>query len=72
MKAWFKLLFCIVLIWCFVELVPLVLNKSSSYENVIQKSESLDIDNAALFYSEEALTSDAELELRQRLSTAEE
>ena len=60
------------MIWCFVELVPLVLNKSSSYENVIQKSEAMEIDNSALFYSEEALTSKAESELNERLSFAEE
>ena len=72
MKGWFKLFFWALMIWCFVQLVPFILNKISSYKKVIQKSESMDIDNSALFYSEEALTSIAESELIERLNAMNE
>ena len=57
------------MIWSFVHLMPLILNKISSYREVINKSVSLEIDNSALFYSEEPLTSSAEMELRERLNS---
>ena len=53
-------------------LMPLILNKIPSYTDVIKKSETLGIDNAALFYSEEPLTSRAELELNERLNSMRE
>jgi len=72
MKGWFKMFFCLLLIWCFVQLAPIVLTKIPTYDQLIQKSESMDIDNAALFYSEEALTSLAESELNERLGSGNE
>ena len=72
MKPWLKLVFYLLLIWSFIYLIPLILNKIPSYTDVIQKSETLGIDNAALFYSEEPLTSMAELELNERLNSMHE
>lgn len=67
MKNWLKLIFCMLAIWGFIIVIPKFLSQFSSYSDVIRKSEELGIDNAALFYSEEPLTSIAELELRERL-----
>lgn len=72
MKEWFKLFFFLLLIWGFVQLVPTFLNKIPSYKDVINNSVSLDIDNAALFYTEEPLTSSAEMELSERLNSLQE
>jgi len=55
-----------------VQLAPIVLTKIPAYDELIQKSESMGIDNAALFYSEEALTSLAESELNERLGSGNE
>jgi hypothetical protein len=72
MKNWFKLFLYLLMIWSFVYLMPLILNKIPSYADVIQNSETLGIDNSALFYSEEPLTSSAEMELRERLFSTQE
>ena len=72
MKPWLKLVFYLFLVWSFMYLMPLILNKIPSYADVIQKSETLGIDNAALFYSEEPLTSRAEFELNERLTSMHE
>lgn len=67
MKAWLKLVFCLLAIWIFVEGFPLILSNISSYQEVIENSENMGIDNAALFYSEEAYTSIAENKLYESL-----
>ena len=67
MKNVLKLLFCVVAIWVFVKITPLLLSGINSYQQVIQKSKILGIDNSALFYTEELLTSKAEQELNERL-----
>ncbi len=67
MKAWLKLVFCLLAIWIFVEGFPLILSNISSYQEVIENSEIMGIDNAALFYSEEAYTSIAENKLYESL-----
>ena len=72
MSRWMKLLFCFLAVYGFIIIIPLFLNKIKSYRDVIENSESLEIDNSALFYSEEALTSRAELELRERLNSDQE
>jgi hypothetical protein len=72
MRPWLKLVFYFLLVWSFIYLMPFFLNKIPSYTDVIQKSETLGIDNSALFYSEEPLTSRAELELNERLNSIQE
>ena len=72
MRPWLKLVFYLLLVWSFMYLMPLILNKIPSYADVIQNSETLGIDNSALFYSEEPLTSRAELELNERLTSMHE
>ncbi len=67
MKNLLKLFLCVVAIWVFVKITPVLLSRITSYQQVIQKSEILGIDNSALFYSEELLTSKAEQELNERL-----
>lgn len=54
-------------LWSFIKGFPLILNNIKPYRAVIEKSEELGIDNAALFYSEEAHTSIAEYKLLERL-----
>lgn len=67
MKAWLKLVFCLLAIWIFVEGFPMILSHITSYQEVIVNSENMGIDNAALFYSEEAYTSIAENKLYESL-----
>lgn len=67
MKAWLKLAFCLLAIWIFVVGFPLILNNISSYQELIENSENMGIDNAALFYSEEVHTSIAEKNLLESL-----
>jgi hypothetical protein len=71
MKPWFKLILCVLTIWGFVLGVPILLKDIRPYREVIKNSEAMEIDNSALFYSEEVLTSKAELELNERLSFVE-
>ena len=56
-------------VWGFIRIAPSLLNKLKSYQDLVQKSEELGIDNSALFYSEEPLTSIAEQELSVKLNT---
>lgn len=67
MKAWLKLVFCLLAIWIFVEGFPMILSHITSYQEVIVNSENMGIDNAALFYSEETYTSIAENKLYESL-----
>jgi hypothetical protein len=67
MRAWLKLICCFLAIGIFVKVLPLVLNSIKSYHLVVKNSEELGIDNSALFYSEEPLTSIAENELLESL-----
>jgi len=69
MRAWFKMFICLVSIWGFIKIVPVVLNNLDSYKEVIEHSEELGIDNSTLFYSEEPLSSVAEQELKIRLNS---
>lgn len=71
MKAWIKLIAFVVLIWCFVKYTPVLLNKVKIYKQVIDYSMKMGIDNAALFYTEEPLTSQAEQELIIKLRSKE-
>lgn len=71
MKAWLKLVFCLLAIWIFVEGFPMILSHITSYQEVIVNSENMGIDNAALFYSEEAYTSIAENKLYESLRSGE-
>jgi len=57
-------------IWGFIIIIPLFLGRFKSYSEVIKKSEDLGIDNSALFYSDEPLTSIAEIELNERFDSA--
>ena len=72
MRNWLKLVFCFLMIWGFMQLMPTILNKIPAYLEVIKNSESLKIDNSSLFYSEEPLTSIAEIELNDRLISVKE
>lgn len=56
----------------FIKVFPLLLSRIDTYEKVIENSENLGIDNSTLFYSEEPLTSKAEQELTNRLSSVGE
>lgn len=69
MIKWLKLIFWMLAICGFIIVIPKFLSQFSSYSDLIKKSEELGIDNAALFYSEEPLTSNAELELNERLNS---
>ena len=57
--------------WMFVYVVPKALNEFKAYRAVIKSSEQLGVDNAALFYTEELLTSQAELEMKIRIHDGE-
>ena len=69
MRNWVRLFFSVVSIWCFIKFIPVGLNQIQSYKKITDYSMKLGIDNAALFYSEELHTSEAELELKNRLNT---
>ena len=60
------------LIWCFIKYSPVLIKKVKAYRQVTDYSEKMGIDNAALFYSEEPFTSQAEQELLMRLKTKKE
>lgn len=49
----------------------MILSHITSYQEVIVNSENMGIDNAALFYSEEAYTSIAENKLYESLRSGE-
>ena len=68
MRNWVKMILCLLIVWGFIRFAPLLLGKLKSYQNIVEKSEELGIDNSALFYSEEPLTSVAEQELAVKLS----
>ena len=70
MKSWLKLICCFLAIGIFVKVLPLVLNSIKSYHLVVKNSEELGIDNSALFYSEEPLTSIAENEINENLRSS--
>lgn len=69
MKSWIKMAVCVLAIWGFIKYFPMVLGRISSYQAVIDNSEKLEIDNAALFYSEESHTSVAERKLKEQLNS---
>ena len=60
---------CLLAIWGFIKVSPILLNGIKSYQEVIVNAEKLGIDNAALFYSEESHTSQAEQKLKEQLSS---
>ena len=59
------------LVWCFIKYMPVLIKNVKVYRQVTKCAEEMGIDNAALFYSEEPLTSQAEQELLMRLKTKE-
>ena len=67
MKKWIRFWLCLAGIFLFVKLCPLLLSQNSTYKQLTDRSEKLGIDNAALFYSEEAKTATAEKALKDRL-----
>ena len=69
MRSWFKMLACLVAVWGFIKIIPLILENINSYKAVIERSEELGIDNSTLFYSEEPLSFTAEQELKHRLNS---
>lgn len=68
MKSYFKLIMFFLAIAAFISLFPLLLECSETYTAIKQKSEALGIDNSALFYSEESMTSVAEQVLKTKLN----
>jgi len=58
---------CGLAIWGFIKIFPMILGRISVYQAVIENSENLEIDNSALFYSEESHTSVAERDLKEKL-----
>lgn len=60
---------CLVAVWGFIKITPLLLENIKSYQEVIERSEELGIDNSTLFYSEEPLTYTSEQELKLRLNS---
>ena len=69
MRSWLKMFACLVAVWGFIKIIPLILENINSYQEVIERSEELGIDNSTLFYSEEPLTFTAEQELKLRLNS---
>ncbi|MCG8309707.1 MAG: hypothetical protein MI975_20090 [Cytophagales bacterium] len=67
MKGYIRALLCFIGIWGFIEFFPELLSAIKPYREVIEFSENAGIDNAALFYSEESLTSSAEQEIKEQL-----
>ena len=47
----------------------MLLSKFRYYEEIVNNADSLGIDNAALFYTEDPITSIAEQKLRDKLKT---
>ena len=72
MRRWLKFIWYSALIAGFIFLFPKVINKVDVYEQIIENSEELEIDNSSLFYSEEMWTSKAERELKTRLGQSED
>ena len=68
MRGYIKMICCFIAVWMFIQVVPMALDKLKTYKAIIEKSEKLGIDNAALFYSEEEHTSLAEREISSKLS----
>lgn len=67
MKSWIKLLAGLVLMFVFVKTTPILLNKISAYREFTQRAQDMDIDTAALFYSDEYHTSTAERTIKESL-----
>lgn len=67
MKAWIKLIVYLVIVAGSMVVMPWIAKQASTYREIIQRSEELEIDNATLFYSEERWTSRAEQLLNSRL-----
>jgi hypothetical protein len=67
MRAVFKLLLCIASLAIFVKFSPLVMEKFGTYRDIVDNSEKKEIDNAALFYSEEPHSLAAEKYLKEQL-----
>lgn len=67
MRRWLKALFSIIVICTFIIITPKALNEIKMYREVIESSERLGVDNSALFYTEEHMTAQAELELKERI-----
>lgn len=68
MKKWLKLGYCLLLVIGFIYLSPKIFNRIPTYSQVIDNAEARGIDNSALFYSEEMLTSRAEEKLNEQLN----
>ena len=68
MKGWIKLGLCIVGVFLFIKFFPMITDLSSTYRMITDQSQKLGIDNAALFYSEDAQTAIAEKKLKDRLN----
>lgn len=67
MMRWLKLLLSLIAVLGFMFTFPLLLQQLDAYEQIIQHSEELEIDNSSLFYSEEMWTSRAESRLKIQL-----
>lgn len=67
MKGWIKLIVSFLLVWCFVKYAPKILANIDTVQRIVENSERFGIDNSALFYSEEPLTSKAELVLSEKM-----
>ena len=63
------MLCAVLVVLAFVKCFPLVLNKFKIYREITEKSTQLGIENSALFYTEEKLTSVAEQKLKRQLAT---
>ena len=72
MVRWLRLLLSLIAVVGFMFTFPLLLKKFDAYEQLIQNSEELEIDNSSLFYSEEMWTSRAESQLKIQLGEQSE
>jgi len=67
MKSWLKLVISIAIIVGFIKIVPRILSGIEVYHLIQESSEAHNIDNNSLFYSEEAISYEAEKAMKEKL-----
>ena len=67
MLRWLKLFLYLLILVGFMFTFPQLMKKIEAYNQIIETSEKMEIDNSSLFYSEEIWTFKAETKLKEQL-----
>lgn len=67
MKSWIRMVICFIGLWGFIKFSPVLLYKIGYYKDIIENAEKLGVDNAAMFYTEDPVTSFAEQRIKEKL-----